>query len=69
MNFGCPSDDGPLRPVLNFQVRTPSALTAGPSSSLRIRESGTYTYHSRFISEGVAETSQVFLQPHFTKMT
>jgi hypothetical protein len=34
INFGHPSDDWPLRTLLSFRNRAPSALTAGPSSSL-----------------------------------
>jgi hypothetical protein len=32
INFGRPSYDWPLRPVLSFRDRAPSALTARPSS-------------------------------------
>jgi hypothetical protein len=36
MNFGHPSDDWPLRTLLRFCDRTPSALIAGPSTSSNI---------------------------------
>jgi hypothetical protein len=45
--------------LLNFHDRTLSALTAG---SLLYRYRLIHTYHSRFIPEGVAEVSQIFLQ-------
>jgi hypothetical protein len=128
INFGHPPYDRPLRTLLSFRDRTPSALTAGPSSSPRSRVMCMYvimlfsrdtstelarsvvfaaslvwlleelrsvpyslapetvstrvahgnsyfktylityrpmtihTYHSRFIPEGVAEVSQIYLR-------
>jgi hypothetical protein len=59
INLGHPPDDLSLRTLLNFRDRTPRALTEGlPSSSIVI----IHTYRSRFIPEGVAETSQIFLR-------
>jgi hypothetical protein len=60
INFGHPSDDWPLPTFLNFGGRTLIVLSAELYSSSKIVY--IHTYHSRFISKGVTEASQIFFR-------